>query len=953
MTFARAARDTGSHCQGYSFFVAGVLMVEQTEAGAEVVLQILEELLGPGVATHARMTPDARFDRDLGLDSLGRMELYRRVEDRFGVALPEQRLVELNSARELWQAVAAARAGALGTVGRADFPPPPGAGTPAQATTITDVLRWHARHQGSRRYLTFFEDHGDGPTLSFGELYARSAETAAGLQAAGVEPGDRVALMLPTCLEYFFAFFGTLLAGAVPVPVYPPARRSELEDHMRRQGGILENAGAQVLITVPEGRALAHLTRAMVPSLREVLCVGELAGNSAALQAVTRQPGDLALLQYTSGSTGAPKGVMLSHANLLSNIRAAAGVLAATGDDVFVSWLPLYHDMGLIGACLATLYVGAQLVIMSPLRFLLRPQRWLWAIHRHRGTLSAAPNFAYELCLSKIDDKAIEGLDLGSWRATLNGAEAISARSMEGFCERFARYGFRREAMYPVYGLAENSVALAFPKPGSLPRVDVVQREALARRGLAVPAAADDPGALRFVCCGEAIPGHEIRIVDAAGLEVGEREQGRIQFRGPSATAGYYRNPEATRRLVRGSWLETGDLGYMAGGGLHITGRSKDIVIRNGRNIYPEEIEHAVGELPGVRRGRVAVFGSPDPATGRECLVVVAETRPAQAAAPEQLLPAINRVCSEVAGSPPDVAMLVPGGTILKTSSGKLRREACRALYEQGALGRAPPRPWRQFATLLLRALPGALSRLRRGLGLWAYNGYAWTVIGLLRAALWAGVMAWPGQGGRWRMAHGTARAALRLVGAAPRIVNAERLHGLRRPVVVVANHSSYLDVVLLAALLPWPASFVAMRELGQHYWTQRFYARLGTLFVEREDFAASVRDAARITAALQAGTSLVVFPEGRLASIADLLPFRSGAFVAAVEAGATILPVTLVGAHAFMKGNRRLLRRGPLAIHVGEPIVPDANPGDRWLEAQALGARARETIARTLAAAE
>ncbi len=928
-------------------------MADQNDAGPEEVLQVLAELLPADAAVRARLTADAGFDRDLGLDSLGRMELYRRVEDRFGVTLPEQRLVELNSARELWQAVAAARSGALGLVGRAEAAPAPAAaGTPAQAATIMDVLRWQAAHQGTRRYITFFEDHGDGPTLGFGELYARSAATAAGLQAAGVEPGDRVALMLPTCPDYFFAFYGTLLAGAVPVPVYPPARPSELEDHMRRQGAILENAGATLLITVPEGRALARLSRAMVPSLRAVLCVGELAGDAARLQAVTRHAGDLALLQYTSGSTGAPKGVMLSHANLLSNIRAAAGMLDADADDVFVSWLPLYHDMGLIGACLATLYVGAELVIMSPLRFLLRPQRWLWAIHRHRGTLSAAPNFAYELCLAKIEDKAIAGLDLGSWRATLNGAEAISAQSMEGFCARFARYGFRPEAMYPVYGLAENSVALAFPKPGSPPRVDVVQREALARKGLAVPARADDAGALRFVCCGTAIPGHEIRIVDAAGADAGEREQGRIQFRGPSATAGYYRNPEATRRLIRGGWLESGDLGYTADGGLYITGRSKDLVIRHGRNIYPEEIERAVGELAGLRRGRVAVFGSTDPADGRERLVVVAERHPARTATPEQLIPAINRICTEVAGSPPDVALLVPAGTVLKTSSGKLRREACRTLYEQGALGRQPPRPWRQLVHLLLRALPGAAYRLRRGIGLRAYNAWAWTVVGLLRAALWAGVMAWPGARGRWRMTRATARAALALVGAAPRIVHAERLQGLHRPVVVVANHSSYLDVVLLAALLPWPARFVAMRELDQGYWTRRFYARLGALFVEREDFAASVRDAARITDALRDGSSLVVFPEGRLATVAELLPFRSGAFVAAVDAGAPVLPVTLVGAHDFMKGDRRLLRRGPLAIHVGEPVAPDPAATDRWREAQALAARARETIARTLEAA-
>ncbi len=925
------------------------LTAENEAAGLEAVLQILAELL-PAPASHARLGADASFDRDLGLDSLSRVELIRRVEDRFGVTLPEVSLEELNSARELWQAVAAAKAGRLGMIPRADFAPRVAVGSPAGAQTLLDVLRWHAEQRGARRYVTFFEDHGDGPTLSFGELYARSSETAAGLQAAGIEPGERVALMLPTSQDYFFAYFGTLLAGAVPVPIYPPLRRSEIGDHMRRQRSVLDNAGAAMLITVPEARNIARLSRAMVPSLRDIRCVEDLAGNPAQLQHVARRPEDIALLQYTSGSTGTPKGVILSHANLLANIRGASRGVQATGEDVFVSWLPLYHDMGLIGACLATLYNGIELVLMSPIRFLTRPQRWLWAIHRHRGTLSAAPNFAYELCLSKIDDKAIEGLDLGSWRLSLNGAEPVSPNAVESFCQRFAPYGFRRETMYPVYGLAENAVALAFPPPGASPRIDVVQREALARTGSALPARADDPTALRFVCCGRAIPEHEIRIVDATGVELGAREQGRIQFRGPSATSGYFNNPEATRRLFRGDWLETGDLGYVADGGLYITGRSKDIVIRRGRNIYPDEIERAVGELTGVRRGRVAVFGSPDPGSGAERLVVVAELHPRHRVPASDLRAEINRICSEVAGSPPDIAQLVPAGAVLKTSSGKLRREACRTLFEEGALEHEPPRPWRQFARLLLEALPGFAFRARRNLGRWLYNGYAWSVFYVVHAVLWVAVMAWPGRVGRWRMAHRGAQAVLALIGATPRVEHAERLRGLAQPVVVVANHGSYLDTVLMTALIPWPACFVAHSELGERRWARRFYERIGAVFVERFDVAESVRDAERVAQLLRSGTSLIVFPEGRLAVIPELLPFRMGGFLAATRAGAPVLPVALIGARDFMKGDRRLLRRVPLTIHVGEPIAALPGAADPWDAARALSERARSVIAAALA---
>ena len=270
------------------------------------------------------------------------------------------------------------------------------------------------------------------------------------------------------------------------------------------------------------------------------------------------------MLQYTSGSTGNPKGVMLTHANLLANIRAMGQPFDIDPErNVFVSWLPLYHDMGLIGAWLGSLYFGMKLVVMSPLHFLARPERWLWAIQKYRGTLSAAPNFGYEMCLTRIKDENIAGLDLSSWRVAASGAEAVLPSTLRAFEERFGRYGPAATTQRPVYGLAESSAGLAFPAVPRPPLVDRVKRDELTRSGVAVPAEADDTSAIEFVGRGQPIPGHEIRVVDGGGREAPDREEGNIQCKGPSTTQGYFRNPKATRALFAGDWLRTGDRGYM------------------------------------------------------------------------------------------------------------------------------------------------------------------------------------------------------------------------------------------------------------------------------------------------------------------------------------------------------------------------------------------------------
>ena len=305
---------------------------------------------------------------------------------------------------------------------------------------------------------------------------------------------------------------------------------------------------------------------------------------------------------------------MLTHWGLLENVRSMGHAMEASSADVFVSWLPLYHDMGLIGAWLGCCYFGARLYVMSPISFLVRPATWLWTMHKYRATFSGGPNFAFELCASRIDEADLQGLDLSALRFIVDGAEPISPQTLRRFNERFMRYGMDKGVVSPSYGLAENCVGLCFPPPGRGPLIDRIKRESLAKRGYAEPAGPDDADAIEMVACGHPIENNEVRIVDDAGRELGERQEGMLEFRGPSITKGYFRNEAKTQELFHDGWVKSGDRAYIAGGDIHITGRVKDIIIRAGRNTYPHEIEEAVSAIPGIRKGGVAAFGSPDPA---------------------------------------------------------------------------------------------------------------------------------------------------------------------------------------------------------------------------------------------------------------------------------------------------------------------------------------------------
>ena len=896
------------------------------------------------------------LDRDLGFDSLGRMELLLRTERAFGIALPEDTLQRAETVADLLRAVqqGAAAPDQARSGGTMVLPSPVAApltdadtaqhDAPQAAATLLEVLAWHLQAHPEQTQVVHLQEDSE-QRISYRQLAEAAAAVAAGLQRAGVVPRQSVAIMLPTSPEYFSTYFGILMVGAIPVPIYPPARPSQLEDHVLRHTGILDNAQAVALVTVPEAMVVARLLQARVPGLRQVVTPLQLAAKGGTPTPVAVRGDDIAFIQYTSGSTGNPKGVALTHANLLANIRAMAQAVEATPRDVFVSWLPLYHDMGLIGAWLGSLYVGFPLVVMSPLAFLAKPLRWLQAIHHWRGTLSAGPNFAYELCLKRIDDAALATLDLSSWRLAFNGAEAVSPDTVRRFAERFAACGLAPEAVAPVYGLAEASVGLLFPPLGRVPPIDAVQREPFTRERRAVVAAPDDAGALRFVACGRPLPGHAIRIVDDAGREVGERIEGRLEFKGPSATRGYFRDPEKTARLFHDGWLDSGDRAYSAGGDVYITGRVKDIVIRGGRNLYPEEIEEAVGRVDGVRKGCVAVFGSPDPATGTERLVVLAEERLARADATAMLREAVSRAVIEAIGEPPDEIVLAPPHTVLKTSSGKVRRSACRALYEAGGVGAAPATSRRQVLRLALGAVVPRLRQLGTAIGRLLFGMYAIGLFWLLAPPTWLLTLLMPNPAAAWALGRGAARTLFGLTATRLTVRGLEQLPS--GPCVLVSNHASYLDGVILVAALPRPYAFVAKRELHDQFVAGRYLRRLGAEFVERFDVKRSVEDASRMAEAVARGRSLMVFPEGTFVDRPGLLPFHLGAFLAAARAGVPVVPVAIRGDRELLPDGRWWPRHGALQVEVCAPIPPVSDAPDLFAAAVQLRDAARRAIAR------
>ena len=530
------------------------------------------------------------------------------------------------------------------------------------------------------RGVTAIEHDARSVSLPYRDLLPDALAIGAGLHASGLSPGDRVALVIPEVGNFIRAFFSVSAAGLVPVPLCPPGQAIDLATFARQSRHILVASRAAAVITSGDVVPLLDLSDITPPP--ELLITEALSVAAPLTEPVPVPLSHAALLQFTSGSTAAPKGVVLSHGSIAANLAAITGPhgLDVTATDVGVSWLPLYHDMGLIGMLLSAVSLGADVVVMSPVLFLKRPSAWLDAISRYRATVSFAPTFAYDLCRRRVKPSQIDTLDLSCWRVAGCGAEPIRPDALRAFAEHFARAGFRMSSFRASYGLAEHSLAVSFSRPGL--NVDTVDAERLVRDSVAAPVVNGSP-AVTLVGCGHAFPDHQLEIVDDEGRELPDRHIGTIVVRGPSVMDGYYEDPTTTATTLKDGCLYTGDLGYTADGELYVCGRTKDLIIRQGRKYHPPDLESAIADLNAVPLSGVVVFGINHVEEPEE-VVAVLEAR--ATARVDDLVDQVKRRVRETAGLELDRVVVGPPGTIPRTTSGKVRRAETRARFQAGTL---------------------------------------------------------------------------------------------------------------------------------------------------------------------------------------------------------------------------------------------------------------------------
>ena len=545
----------------------------------------------------------------------------------------------------------------------------------------------------SQTGLRLLDRHEDAEFYPYPDVWRRALGVCGGLQDLGVEPGDRVALVYPTSIEFIDSFFGTILAGAVPVPLYPPVRLHRLEEYETRTARMLDAVTARLVLA--DSRVRRILGPAVAAAEPPLGCriLEDLSGRPG--EPVRPSADDLAMVQFSSGTTVDPKPVALSHRAVVAQTDGLNAHWPLTEGITHsgVSWLPLYHDMGLIGCVIAAVGAPGTMTLIPPELFLARPAVWLRALSTYGATISVAPNFGYGLAADKIKDEQIEGIDLSAWRVALCGAEPVVPRVMRRFIDRFTPFGLRPEALTPVYGMSEATLGVTFSDLRAPFLSRCFDRERLSRDERAVEAV----GGVELVSAGSPIAGTEVRVVDGNGVELQEGSVGDVYARGPSIMDGYFNRPEATREAIKDGWLDTGDRGFIDAGELFLTGRKKDVLILRGRCHSPTEVEAAVDEIEGVRTGcSVAVSWLPDGEDGEVLLLLVEAGREVKVDDFAALADACRSRVRSATGLEVDGVEVLAPGTLPRTSSGKLRRQESLRLYLADELeAPRPMTPWR------------------------------------------------------------------------------------------------------------------------------------------------------------------------------------------------------------------------------------------------------------------
>ena len=564
------------------------------------------------------------------------------------------------------------------------------------SSTIAETLVASFSSVPEQTALVLLHSNQPDEVIRYRDLELGSIVYAQLLTQAGIAPGEVVILILPHGKDLIYSFFGAILHGAIPSIMPFLTEKLSADQYRTSLAALFEITSPAVVITYPEFVSEVHLAASGAASVRVVLVTTQLDGLAVdplhRLGGLDRKPSDIALLQHSSGTTGLQKGVALSHQAVFNQLAHYASAIQLTKDDVIASWLPLYHDMGLISSFLMPVLLRCPLILLSPFVWVRAPVRLLQAVSRFRATLTWLPNFAYNFCAQKIRSRDLDGVDLSSWRAVINCSEPMHWKSHAMFIERFQPYGLKSSALATCYAMAENVFAVTQGGINQPVNIDIIDALTFTNQQIAEQVSPEHPQALPMLSAGSPIPGTQVRVLDSQGRELPDRQIGELAIQSDCMLTGYYRRPDLTEKAFLDGWYLTGDLGYIAQGEVYVTGRKKDLIIVGGKNIYPQDIERLVNDIPGVHPGRVVAFGIFDEQAGTEEVVVIAEMEHSKQIAlessPENWSQAAAQLALEIRqkvnrGS--DIVLstvqIVERDWLLKTSSGKVARTANRAKY--------------------------------------------------------------------------------------------------------------------------------------------------------------------------------------------------------------------------------------------------------------------------------
>lgn len=542
----------------------------------------------------------------------------------------------------------------------------------------------HAQANPESAAIHFLESGADDLAISYQDLYLRASDFAGELHRAGIRPGEVVVLIIDYRVDLLYAFWGSILHGAIPSILPFLTEKLNPERYLADLTSLLSVTRPSAILTYADFRPIVETAVTEDSSVRSILYLEEIKRGEQRLkndfQGFQRSPDDVVLLQHSSGTTGLQKGVALSHQAVFNQIEALSEAIQVDASDVIVSWLPLYHDMGLIAGFILPILSGVPLVLISPFDWVRAPYRLLQAVSQYRGTLSWLPNFAYNFCARKIRDRHLEGVDLSSWRAVINCSEPVRWESHQAFQEKFTPYGLGENALQTSYAMAENTFGVTQSDLDQEPPIQRVDQDTFLEKGLIRPAEEDKPS-LVMMSSGKTLANTSLRVQDDKGKALPDDMVGEIALTSNCMLKEYYNRPDATQKSLHDGWFLTGDYGYLSGGEIYVTGRKKDLIIVGGKNIYPGDLEELLYELPGVHPGRAVVFGLYNEKLGTEDVVVIAESDLMDLQAHQDLADLIRSHITQNSPVSLRQVKVTEAGWILKTSSGKTSRSANKEKY--------------------------------------------------------------------------------------------------------------------------------------------------------------------------------------------------------------------------------------------------------------------------------